>query len=332
MLRFEHIEYLLGLILLPGMIYLYYAVLRWKKTTIKKIGDEELVTQLIRNYSSGKFALKFGLVALAFCATVIGAANLQSASQVEKINRQGIDLMIALDVSRSMLAEDMKPNRLERAKALVNKLLDKMENDRIGFVIFAGRAYLQMPLTTDHGAAKMYVGNANPDAVPTQGTVIGDALRICDMAFNKKDKKYKAVVLITDGEDHDPNGLKTAEQLANNGVMINTVGVGSTSGAPIINPITGDRKRDDQGNVIISKLNEAELIQIAQKGNGTYQQLNDTENVADRLAIQMAGMEQKAISDNSLANYRSFFQWFLLAALALLVGELFIPEKKFRLR
>ncbi len=331
MVRFEHIEYLIGLILLPGMIYLYYAVLRWKKTTIKKIGDKELVTQLIRNYSSEKFALKFGLVALAFCATVIGAANLQSASQVEKINRQGIDLMIALDVSKSMLAEDMKPNRLERAKALVNKLMDKMENDRIGFVIFAGRAYLQMPLTTDHGAAKMYVGNANPDAVPTQGTVISDALRICDMAFNKKDKKYKAVVLITDGEDHDPNGLKTAEQLANNGVMMNTVGVGSTTGAPIINPITGDRKRDDQGNVIISKLNETELMQIAQKGNGIYQQLNDTENVADRLAIQMASMEQKAISDNSLANYRSFFQWFLLAALALLVGELFIPEKKFRL-
>ncbi|PWT96986.1 MAG: hypothetical protein C5B52_14730 [Bacteroidetes bacterium] len=314
------------------MIYMFYAVLRWKKTTAKKIGDEKLVTQLIRNYSSQKFAIKFGLLGLAFLGVVLAAANIQSATQVEKVNRQGIDVMIALDVSKSMMAEDMKPNRLERAKVLVNRLMDKMENDRIGFVIFAGRAYLQMPLTTDHGAARMYVGNASPDAVPTQGTVISEALRICDMAFNNKDKKYKAVVLISDGEDHDENAIKTSSMLAGNGVMINTVGVGTTTGAPIIDPVTGDSKRDDQGNIVISKLNEAELIQISQKGNGIYQQLNDAESVADKLAQQMGGMEQRAISDNSLANYRSFFQWFLAFALALLIGELFVAEKKMKLK
>ena len=314
------------------MVYMFYAVLQWKKNTAKKIGDEKLVVQLIRNYSSQKFAIKFGLLGLAFLAMVLAAANIQSATEVEKVNRQGIDIMIALDVSKSMMAEDMKPNRLERAKVLVNRLMDKMENDRIGFVIFAGRAYLQMPLTTDHGAARMYVGNASPDAVPTQGTVISEALRICDMAFNNKDKKYKAVVLISDGEDHDENAIKTSTMLAGNGVMINTVGVGTTTGAPIIDPLTGDSKRDEQGNIVISKLNEQELIQISQKGNGVYQQLNDAESVADKLAQQMAGMEQKAISDNSLANYRSFFQWFLAFALALLIGELFVAEKKMKLK
>ena len=314
------------------MVYMFYAVLQWKKNTAKKIGDEKLVVQLIRNYSSQKFAIKFGLLGLAFLAMVLAAANIQSATEVEKVNRQGIDIMIALDVSKSMMAEDMKPNRLERAKVLVNRLMDKMETDRIGFVIFAGRAYLQMPLTTYHGSARMYVGNASPDAVPTQGTVISEALRICDMAFNNKDKKYKAVVLISDGEDHDENAIKTSTMLAGNGVMINTVGVGTTTGAPIIDPLTGDSKRDEQGNIVISKLNEQELIQISQKGNGVYQQLNDAESVADKLAQQMAGMEQKAISDNSLANYRSFFQWFLAFALALLIGELFVAEKKMKLK
>ena len=328
MVRFEHTEHLLLLLLIPVLILLYRTVLRWKKDTVKKIGDETLVRQLIRSFSPQKYKVRFVVILLAFSCLIIAAANLQSATQVEKINRQGIDVMITLDVSRSMLAADIKPSRLERSKQFISKLMSKLGNNRVGLVIFAGRAYMQMPLTSDHTAAGLYVSNAGPDAVPTQGTVIADALKVANSGFNAKDKKYKAVVLITDGEDHDEQAIKTAKQLAANGVVIYTIGVGSTPGAPILNPITGESRRDLHGNVVISRLNEQELTDIAHAANGIYQQLNDTETVVNKITAAFAGMEQKTIQDNRLLNYRSFFQWFLVLAFAGLTGELFISEKK----
>jgi Ca-activated chloride channel homolog len=326
--RFEHIEYLLLLLLVPVMILLFGAVLKWKKKTARKIGDEKLVNQLIRNFLPKRFFIRFCFVTACVILLVIAAANLQSATQVENSSRQGIDMMIALDVSKSMLAQDVKPSRLERAKQLALRLMDQLQNDRIGLVIFAGRSYLQMPLTADHIAAKLYINNANPEAVPTQGTVIADALRLCNTGFNAKDKKYKTILLITDGEDHDENAVKTAKTLAENGVVINTVGVGTTEGSPILNPISGESKKDLQGNVVISKLNEQELIDIAHGANGVYQQLNDIDSQVEKITAQIASMEQKTIRDNSLLNYRSFFQWFLMVGLAALVGELFISERK----
>jgi Ca-activated chloride channel family protein len=328
LIRFEHTEHFLLLLLIPVLILLFKAVLRWKKNTIKKIGDERLVSQLIHGFSPRRYLTRFVVVLLSFSCLIIAAANLQSATQIEKINRQGIDIMIALDVSRSMLAEDIKPSRLDKAKQFISKLMNKLENDRVGLVIFAGRAYMQMPLTSDHIAAGLYVSNAAPGAVPTQGTVIGDALKVCNSGFNAKDKKYKAVLLITDGEDHDEQAVKIAKQLAQNGVVIHTVGVGTTQGSPILNPITAESKRDLHGNIVISRLNEQELIDISHEANGTYQQLNDIETVVDKLTAQFAGMEQKTIQDNRLLNYRSFFQWFLVLAFAGLAGELFISEKK----
>lgn len=328
MFRFEHIEHLLLLLLIPVLVLLFLAVLRWKKNTSRKIGDEKLVAQLTKSFLPKRYLLRFIILVTGFGLLVIAAANLQSATEVEKINRQGIDVMIALDVSRSMLSQDIKPSRLDKAKQLANKLMDQLQNDRIGLVIFAGRAYMQMPLTTDHSAARLYINNASPEAVPTQGTVVAEALRIANTGFNKKDKKYKAVLLITDGEDHDEKAEKVAKELAENGVVINTIGVGSTEGSVIINPFTGEPKRDMQGNVVISKLNEQELMNIAHNANGIYQQLNDIETVAGKIQSQVSSMEQKAISDNSTLNYRSFFQWFLALALIGLMGELFISEKR----
>ncbi|MBX2925593.1 MAG: VWA domain-containing protein [Chitinophagaceae bacterium] len=328
MVRFEHIEHLLLLLLVPIIILLFNAMLRWKKNTVKKIGDEKLVRQLTNNFSPKKQLLRFITAMGALGLVIVGAANLQSATQIESINRQGIDIMIALDVSRSMLAEDSKPSRLERAKQLINKLMEQLHNDRVGLVIFAGRAYMQMPLTSDHTAAKLYVNNAHPDVVPTQGTVITDALRMCNAGFNSKEKKYKSILLITDGEDHDENAISTSKELAENGVVINTIGVGTTQGAPILNPITHEPKRDIQGNVILSKLNEQELIDISHATNGVYQQLNDVDAAVDKLIEQYAGMEQKTIRDTSLLSFRSFFQWFLALALVGLAGELFISDKK----
>jgi Ca-activated chloride channel family protein len=258
----------------------------------------------------------------------IGLANLQRADQVAQINRQGVDVMIALDVSKSMLAEDIQPNRLQRAKLLVNKLIDELDNDKIGLVVFAGRAYLQMPLTSDHSAAKMYVNAASTASVPTQGTVIGDALQICNNAFEKEQKKFKAVILISDGEDHDEKAVEIAKTMALDGVLLHTIGIGTSSGAQIIDPDTKEVKKNADGTPVITRVNEKELMDLALTGNGSFQLLADADAAVSQVIKEIDGMEKKTIKDNSLLNYRSFFPWFLGAAILILILELLYPERK----
>jgi tetratricopeptide (TPR) repeat protein len=328
MFSFQYIEFLLALAAIPVLVGLFCIVLYWKKKTVKKIGDKRLVKQMIKNYSARRFALKFVLIITAFAAGVFALANLRTARGTQKVSRNGIDVMIAIDVSKSMLAQDVKPTRLDRAKQALGKLIDKLSNDRIGIVVFAGKAYLQMPLTGDHGAAKMYLNSATPDIVPTQGTVIGDALKMCYASFNTKEKKYKAIILISDGEDHDEEAAKIAGQMAGEGVVINTVGIGSPDGATIFDPVTKETKKDKEGNVVITKLNEAELMAIAEKGNGIYQLYNNTDEVVAKLDAQLNTMDQRTVTEDSLVNYESFFQYFLLLSLLLLVIEMFISERR----
>jgi Ca-activated chloride channel family protein len=327
-LSFQHTEYLIVLAAIPLLLILYFFVLNWKKRTIKKIGDANLVREMIRNHSPQKFALKFVLILVAFAAGVFALANLRSPKGMEQVNRNGIDVMIALDVSKSMLAQDVKPNRLERAKQALGKLIDKLNNDRVGIVVFAGRAYLQMPLTGDHGAAKMYLGSASTDIVPTQGTVISDALKMCYASFNTKEKKYKAVILISDGEDHDEGALKIAQQMTEDGIVINTVGIGSPQGSTIIDELTNQEKKDINGNTVITRLNEEELKSIAEKGNGSYQLFTNADELVSKLDAQLASMDQRTVTENSLVNYKYFFPYFLMLALLLMVAELFISERK----
>ncbi|MEO6550524.1 MAG: VWA domain-containing protein [Ferruginibacter sp.] len=327
-LQFQHTEYLLALAAVPLMLALYFFVLRWKKKTIKKIGDPALVNQLIIDYSPSKFAFKFILFLFAFTAGVIALANPRMPLGSTPVNRNGIDVMIALDVSKSMLARDVKPSRLDRAKQIISKLIDRLQDDRIGIVVFAGRAYLQMPLTTDHAAAKMYLSSATPDVVPTQGTVIGDALKMCYAAFNTNDKKYRSVILISDGEDHDENAIKLSKALANEGLMINTIGIGSPEGSLIMDPETNQVKQDATGNPVITKLNEIELKSIATNGGGIYQLFTSTDEIVSQLEKQLTGMGQRTITENSLVNYKSFFPWLLGVVLILLVIEFFISEIK----
>jgi Ca-activated chloride channel family protein len=328
MVHFQHIEYLLALALVPLMILLYIFVLRSKKNTVKKIGDPALVNQLIKDYSPTKFLVKFVLIATAFVAGIIALANPRMPKGITMVNRSGIDVMIALDVSKSMLADDIKPNRLERAKQFIERLIDKLPDDRIGIVVFAGRAYLQMPLTTDHSAAKMYLSSATPDVVPTQGTVIGDALKMCYASFNTKEKKYKAVVLVSDGEDHDKTAEKITKAMAEEGVMINTVGIGSPEGTTIIDPATGVTKTDAEGRPVITKLNEKELQSIATNGNGLYELFTNTDEVVDGIDKQLKRMGQHSITENSLVNFKNFFPWLLGLSLILLVAEFFVSEVK----
>lgn len=328
--RFQHIEYLTALAVIPLVIVLYGQLLFWKKNTAKKIGDQHLVQALIANYSPANFLLKFLFITLALAGIITAAANLQLPGAMDNVQRKGVDVVIAMDVSKSMLAEDIKPNRLERARQLVYKLMDQLPNDRIGLVLFAGRAYLQMPLTTDHGAARMYIQQAGPQVVPTQGTVIAEALRASNSAFNSKERKYKSIVLITDGEDHDPQAIELARQLAGDGVMVNTVGIGSTQGAPIIDPATNEYKKDETGNTVISKLNETELQQLARVSKGVYAKLIDVNTTVDAIAKQLSTIEHTAMDDNAFRDYKSFFQWFLAVALVLLTAEFFLPERKWK--
>ncbi len=327
-LSFQYIEYLIALAAIPVLLVMYLLVLNWKKRTIKKIGDPILVKEMIKNYAPQKFALKFVLILFAFASGVVALANLRSPKGVEQVNRNGIDVMIAIDVSKSMLAQDIKPNRLERAKQALSKLIDKLSNDRVGIVVFAGRAYLQMPLTGDHGAAKMYLSSASTEIVPTQGTVISDALKMCSSAMDSKEKKYKAVILISDGEDHDEGAIKTAAQMAEDGIVINTVGIGSPQGSVIIDDVTNQEKLDANGNTVITKLNEDELKSIAEKGHGTYQLFTNTDELVTKLDAQLGSMDQRTVTEDSLVNYKNYFPWFLGLALILLVIEIFISERK----
>ncbi|MEX0636498.1 MAG: VWA domain-containing protein, partial [Ferruginibacter sp.] len=326
--QFQYVLLLSLLGILPLMALLYWRSVKKKQQQISLIGDPDLVKQLLGNYHPTSFLQKFLLISTAMALLILAIANLRLATGSEKVSRNGIDVMIAIDVSKSMLAEDIQPTRLDRAKQVLGRLIDKLSNDRVGIVIFAGKSYLQMPLTADHAAAKMYLSAANTEAVPTQGTVIADALKMCYASFNNKEKKYKAIVLISDGEDHDENAVEVAEQMASDGVVINTIGIGSPGGAPIPDQATGQMKTDAEGNTIISRLNEAALSDIAQKGNGSYQLFTNTESVVSKLAAELATMDQRNVIDDSLVNYKSFFQWFLLATLLVLLIETFVSEMK----
>ncbi|HEY5465164.1 MAG TPA: VWA domain-containing protein [Hanamia sp.] len=329
MLHFQYIEYFIALAAVPLMIFFYFQLLKWKKKTAKKIGDPSLVKELTSQYSSKNFLTKFILFISGFALCAFAVAGLVTPDGTQKINRKGTDLVIALDVSKSMLANDIQPSRLIRAKQLISKIIDNFPDDRIGLVIFAGRAYLQMPLTIDHEAAKMYLSAASPDDVSTQGTVISDALKMSYATFNPNDKTFKSVLLITDGEDHDNDAIKVTKELAKEGIMVNTVGIGTPEGAPIMDPSTGQYMKDDKGQSVITKLNEKELSDIAKAGNGIYQLYSNTDAVEANIKNQLAdiGKETNA-SDTSYIAFRQYFQYFLGAAFILLLIEFFFSEKK----
>ena len=279
-------------------------------------------------YSKPLRLFKFCLLVVALAIGIIGLANLQAGSRTEKIERKGIDVMIALDVSKSMLAQDLSPNRLEKAKQFIARLLEKLGNDRIGLITFAGRAYVSVPLTVDMSALKMNLAGASPTQVPTQGTVIGEAISMARQSFNAKETKYKSIILISDGEDHDEGVADEVKKAVGEGIMINTVGIGSPEGSPIFDPETRANKRDEKGDEVITKLNEKELQEIASAGQGVYLRLGNTDAAADAIAKQISSTEQKNFGDNIFTDYNSYYQYFIGIALLLILIDFFIPEQK----
>ncbi len=326
--QFQYKEFVWLFLAIAVIAVLFVALLRWKKKVTKRIGDEKLVKALISNYSSKLFTTKFIVLSGAMAIGILAAMNPRQPGETDNTNRKGIDVAIALDVSKSMLATDLPPNRLERAKQFIGKLMAEMPNDRIALVLFAGKAYLQMPLTVDHGAAKMFVSAASPDAVPQQGTVISDALNMSANVFNNAEKRYKAVVLISDGEAHEEEAVKTAKDLTEQGVMINTIGIGSPEGATITDPATGELKKDAAGTTIISKLNEGVLKELATVTNGIYIRLESSDEAVSLLKKQLSQIESKAFGDVSQMNFKTYYMWLVAGMLLLLLIEGFIPERK----
>ena len=327
MLRFQYIDHLLALVLVPVLILLFAWMIIWRRNKLKKLGEERLISVQMGGYIPGRSALKFFLLVLAFTATAIGWANLQKGDKIEKVQRKGVDVVVAMDLSKSMLARDIEPDRLTRAKQLVARLIDKMQNDRVALVVFAGRAYLQVPLTIDYSAMKMMLQSVKPELIPTQGTVIGDAIDLSIQSFSQKERTYKSLIIISDGVGHDDNAEAMAKEAAGQGVIIHTVGIGSPQGTTLYDPETKSVKMDENGQAVVSKLNEEELKTIARAGNGSYTLLRNTDDAADKLIENIESMEQRSLKgvEVEYQNYNSFFQYFLLAGLLALVIEWILP-------
>lgn len=328
MMRFQHISHLIALGLIPLLILLFVMMLVWRKKKLKSLGDEELINRQVLGFIPGRNTLRFVLMSLAFAIIVIGWANLQMGAKTEKVERKGVDVIIALDVSKSMLARDIQPDRLTRAKQLVQSMIDKMGADRVGLIVFAGRAYLQVPLTIDYSALKMMLGNVSPDVVPTQGTVISEAVDLAMNSFSQKEKKYKSLVVISDGEDHDEQAIDKVKAAAEEGVIVHTVGVGSPQGTTIFDPGTKSIKLNDNGDPVISRLNEAALSDIASAGRGKYIFLRNTDDAAEKLVSEINGMERKSLGAVVFTDFKSYFQYFLIIGFVLLVIEWLLTGRK----
>ncbi|MBO9592171.1 MAG: VWA domain-containing protein [Niabella sp.] len=310
-------------------LLLFSAVKQWKRKTILKIGEPALVKSMIRGYSPFRFNFKFILLCLAFLMGVLCTMSLRKPGGSDGIKREGIDVVFALDLSKSMLAEDVKPSRLLLAKQFISKMMDAMPNNRIGLVWFAGKAYIQMPISADHSAAQIYVNDASPDVVPVKGTVIGDALEESLKTFGEREAKFKAVILISDGEDHDEKALELSKEMQKRGLMVNTVGIGSPGGTYIPDDSTGGNKLDPQtGQPIISKLNQKELQQIASNTNGVYVHLTDIDAATKTINAQLAQIDKKVTGDTNLMSFSYYFWVFAAAMLLLLVAEQLLPEGK----
>lgn len=330
MFRFENNIFFYAFAILPVMLIVFVWYLYSTKKQLKKLGEYALIKTLVPDVSRAKKITKFILLMFAFSSLILALCNLQTGSKTQEVKREGADIIVCLDVSNSMLAQDLSPNRLERAKYALEKMIDKLQGDRLGIIVFAGEAYVQLPITTDYSAAKMFLSSINTEMVPTQGTNIGAAIRKALEGFSKDLEKNKTIVVITDGENHEPEALEAAEEAAKAGIMINTIGVGSEDGVPI--PImnggvmTGYRK-DKDGNTVVTKLNKEVLQEVAGKTDGIYVQATNADIGLNAILDKLTELDKKQIDTKMYTDYEDQFQWFLGLALLFFIIEFFISER-----
>ena len=331
-MRFEHPEYLYWLLVIPVLVIIYILFRLGQKRRFERFAQIGMREQLVPSYSTRRANFKFIVFLLMIACVILALANLQSGSKMEEVKREGIDLYIAVDVSNSMNAEDIVPSRLERSKQAINKLISEMKGDRIGVIVFADKAFVQLPITTDYSAAKMFLSTVNTSLVASQGTAIAEAINLAVKSFSDEEHS-KAIVIISDGEDHENDAaVKAAQEAAKQGIRIYTIGMGLPDGAPIpqynqYGHQTGYRK-DKNGNTIITKLNEAMLQQIAAAGNGIYVRASNSNVGLEKIYDDIEKLDKSEIEAKVFTDYENQFQWFVGAAIVLLLIEMLISSGK----
>lgn len=327
MIQYDHIEYFNLLWVLIPLVLIFVWYIYWRKKAINSFATNSLFNRLSPLQSNAKHYTKFLLIIIAIIALIIGLANPKVGTQFETVKREGVDVMIAIDVSRSMNAKDIQPSRMLKARQFVSNLINKMANDRIGLIVFAGNAYLQMPLTVDYSATKMYLKQINTDLVPTQGTAIGAAVELAEKSYPKNQKNQKILLLITDGENHEGNAEDAIASAKKNGIKVITIGVGTEKGAPIPIGKRGEFKKDKEGNIVVSKLNKTMLKNLAKEANGTYYDIN-TDKVINKIIDELGTLDGKIFEEKVITDYKKHFQLFLFIAIILLLIDFVIGYQK----
>lgn len=329
MFRFANPEYLYLLFILPVLVVGFILLNMQKLKSVKKLGDLKLIKRLMPELSLKRSYLKFWLIFAVIVFGIIVAARPQFGTKIEKVDKKGIELVIAIDVSNSMLARDVNPDRLSKAKQILTRIIDERKNDKVAIVVFAGEAYVQLPMTTDIQSAKIFLENIDPSLVPVQGTVIGSAINIAMNSFTNDKEVDKSIILITDGEDHEDNGVQLAEQAASAGIQINVVGVGTPEGSPIpMSATSNEMKKDNEGNIVVTKLNEEMCKQIAQAGKGMYVRADNSNNALKSLQAELDKLQKKNVEGSAYSEYDEKFQFFAWCMLVLLLVEICIFDKK----
>jgi Ca-activated chloride channel homolog len=328
MFRFGHPEYLYLLLIIPALAFIQLLFLIQKKKALKRFGAPELVQHLMPDVSKFRPVIKFYLLLLALIAIIFTLAAPQFGTRLQTVQRKGIELIIALDVSNSMNAQDIEPSRLERAKQAIARLTDRLVNDRLGLIVFAGQAYTQLPITSDYASAKMFLSNINTEIVPTQGTAIGAAINLAVESFSQQEDVNRAIIVITDGENHEDDAMGAAKKAAELGIKVYTVGMGSPRGGPIPAGGSGNFLRDHEGNVVITQLDENMLQQVATAGDGEYIAANNIRAGINNLMSELSDLEKSEFESKVYTDFEDQFQYLALIALLLLLIDFVILERK----
>lgn len=331
MYELENPSYFFYLAIIPAILLLFWIYVYWRKKARKKLAQADLLPALIPEFSKRKSIFKLILMLFVLSFIIVALVNPRIGSKLETVKRKGIDLVFALDVSKSMLCEDIRPNRLKKAKHIISKIIDKLSGDRIGIVVYAGKAYPQLPITTDYTAAKMFLENTNTDIVPTQGTAIGDAIDMAKSYFESRKKNNQAIIIISDGENHQEGALEAAKEISKEGIKIYSIGIGTPEGGPIPIERNGFRtgfKKDQNGNVVVTKLDRKILQKIAITGNGEYINGINTNQVVGIVKKSIEELEKQEFEAKIFSDYEDWFQFPLALAFIFVFMEFFIPEKK----
>ncbi|MEP1487836.1 MAG: VWA domain-containing protein [Algibacter sp.] len=319
------------LLIIPVIVVLFLLLQIWKRSAQKKFADKQMLNRLSPNKSFFKSILKIVVLCLAFACLSMALVNPKNGTKLETVKREGVDIVFAVDVSKSMLAEDIAPNRLDKSKQLVTQIINNLASDRVGIIAYAGKAFPQLPITTDYASAKMFLNNMSTDMLSSQGTAINEAIKLSKTYFDNEEQTNRVLIIISDGEDHSEEAISVAEEANEEGIRIFTIGVGDLKGGPIPikkNGVVLNYKKDNQGETVITRLNEETLMGIAEEGDGAYINGKNTVNVVERIREILNGMDKTEFEAKQFADFKDQFQWFLGFAIFFLLLDIFLLERK----